>query len=90
MALPGKAPGAEREERGVLPAKRFAVATEAVAVSVKDAQFSQEPGNWRAFWGAGLLGNSFLLSWGRYEASCSPCSDVSSLVKAGFRESVTF
>lgn len=49
---------------------------------VKDVQLSQDPGNWQEFWGAGLLGNSFLPMWGGHEASHSPHPEVSSLVKA--------
>ena len=78
-----------REERKEgSPAKALLRQLQAIAVSIKDVPFSQEPGNRleSGGGGAGLLGNSFIISWEIHKPSHSPCVNVSSLVKLTFRE----
>ena len=61
----------------------------AVAVSIKDVLFSKEPGTRLSLGRAGLLGNSFLISWESHRPLHSPCANVSSSVKVTFRELMT-
>ena len=71
------------------PAKAVLEQLQAVAVSIKDVLFSKEPGTRLSLGRAGLLGNSFLISWESHRPLHSPCANVSSSVKVTFRELMT-
>ena len=71
------------------PAKAVLEQLQAVAVSIKDVLFSKEPGTRLSLGRAGLLGNSFLISWESHRPLHSPCANVSSSVKFTFRELMT-
>lgn len=81
----------QEEGKEGFPVKALLRQLQAIAVSVKEVPFSQEPGK-RQEWGgagAGLLGNSFLISGESHKPSHSACVNVSSLVKVPFREWMT-
>ena len=76
----------EGERKRGFPAKVLLKELQAVAVSIKDVLFSKEPGTRLSLGRAGLLGNSFLISWESHRPLHSPCASVSSLVKVTFKE----
>ena len=79
----------EGERKRGFPAKVLLKQLRAVAVSIKDVLFSKKPGTRLSLGRAGLLGNSFLISWESHRPLHSPCASVSSLVKVTFKELMT-